>query len=85
MDTGGRPSELLALKISDLQIKTSSSTGKKYTEFWIGGKVGSKMKKAIPRIAECMKSMCMSWEIEGNRELLIARGIVDREETISSA
>lgn len=35
-DTGGRPSELLALKISDIQIKTSSSTGKKYAEFWIG-------------------------------------------------
>lgn len=47
-DTGGRPSELLALKISDLQIKTSPSTGKKYAEFWIGDKLGGKSKKARP-------------------------------------
>jgi integrase len=48
LETGGRPGELLALKISNLQFKTSSSTGKKYCEFWIGDKVGSKMKKARP-------------------------------------
>jgi integrase len=47
-ETGGRPGELLALKISDLQIKTSPSTGKKYAEFWIGDKVGGKMKKPRP-------------------------------------
>jgi hypothetical protein len=47
-DTGGRPSELLALKISDLKIQTSPSTGKKYAEFWIGDKVGGKMRKARP-------------------------------------
>jgi integrase len=45
-DTGGRPSELLALKISDLQIKTSPTTGKKYAEFWIG-RTG-KMNKGRP-------------------------------------
>lgn len=48
MDTGGRPGELLALKISDLQIKTSPSTGKRYAEFTIGDKVGGKMKKPRP-------------------------------------
>jgi integrase len=48
LETGGRPSELLALKISDLQIKTSPSTGKKYAEFTIGDKVGGKMKKSRP-------------------------------------
>ena len=48
MDTGGRPSVLLALKISDLHTKTSSSTGKKYVEFWIGDKVCGKMRKARP-------------------------------------
>ena len=47
-DAGGRPSELLALKISDLKIQTSPSTGKKYAEFWIGDKVGGKMRKARP-------------------------------------
>jgi integrase len=36
LETGGRPSELLQLKIKDIQIKTSPSTGKKYAEFWIG-------------------------------------------------
>jgi integrase len=48
METGGRPGELLALKISDLKIKTSASTGKKYAEFTIGDKVGGKMKKSRP-------------------------------------
>lgn len=48
MDTGGRPGELLALKISDLQIKTSPSTGKRYAEFTIGDKVGGKSKKPRP-------------------------------------
>jgi integrase len=48
METGGRPGELLALKISDLQIKTSPSTGKRYAEFSIGDKVGGKMKKPRP-------------------------------------
>ena len=47
-DTGARPSELLALKISDLQIKVSPSTGKKYAEFTIGDKLGGKMKKPRP-------------------------------------
>jgi Phage integrase family len=47
-DTGGIPSELLALKISDLKIQTSPSTDKKYAEFWIGDKVGGKMRKARP-------------------------------------
>lgn len=45
-ETGGRPSELLDLKISDLQFKVSPSTGKRYCEFWIG-RTG-KMKKGRP-------------------------------------
>jgi integrase len=48
METGGRPGELLALKISDLKIRTSPSTGKTYAEFTIGDKVGGKMKKPRP-------------------------------------
>jgi integrase len=46
IETGGRPSELLALKIKDIQIKISPSTGKKYAEFWIGQY--GKSKKARP-------------------------------------
>jgi len=45
-ETGGRPGELLALKINDLKIQTSPSTGKKYAELWIG-RTG-KMKKGRP-------------------------------------
>jgi integrase len=47
-DTGARPSELLALKISDLQLQTSPSTGKRYAQFTIGDKLGGKMKKPRP-------------------------------------
>jgi integrase len=47
LETGGRPSELLALKISDLHIRVSSK-GKKYAEFAIGDKVGGKMRKPRP-------------------------------------
>ena len=47
-DTGGRPGELLDLKISDLQIRTSPSTGKKYAEFTIGNRGGGKMKRPRP-------------------------------------
>ena len=47
-DTGARPSELLALRINDLQIQTSPSTGKRYAEFTIGDKLGGKMKKPRP-------------------------------------
>jgi integrase len=53
LETGGRPGELLELKISDLKIITSSSTGKKYAEFWIGRT--SKMKEGRPvSIAEAI-------------------------------
>jgi integrase len=45
-DTGRRPSKLLQLKISDVEIKVSPSTGKKYAEFWICHE--GKMKKARP-------------------------------------
>jgi integrase len=47
-DTWARHSELLALKISDLQIQTSPSTGKRYAEFTIDDKVGGKMKNPLP-------------------------------------
>jgi integrase len=47
MDTGGRPGELLDLKISDLKIKTSAK-GIGYAEFTIGDRVGGKMKKPRP-------------------------------------
>jgi integrase len=47
LETGGRPSEILALKISDLHIRVSNK-GKKYAEFTIGDKVGGKMRK--PRL-----------------------------------
>jgi hypothetical protein len=36
LETGARPSELLALRIRDIEIKTSASTGKKYAEFQVG-------------------------------------------------
>jgi integrase len=45
-DVGGRPSELLALKISDIKFKVSSTSGKKYAEFRIGDKINGKMKQA---------------------------------------
>jgi integrase len=45
-DTGGRPGELLQLKISDVEIKVSPSTAKKYAEFWIGRE--GKMKRGRP-------------------------------------
>ena len=45
-ECGGRPSELLDLKISDVEVKVSPSTGKRYAEFWIG-RTG-KMKKGRP-------------------------------------
>ena len=47
-DTGARPGELLDLKMSDLKIETSVSTGKKYAEFTIGDRVGGKTKKPRP-------------------------------------
>jgi integrase len=47
MDTGGRPGELLDLKISDLKIQ-SSSKGVGYAEFMIGDRSGGKMKKPRP-------------------------------------
>jgi integrase len=47
MDTGGRPGELLDLKISDLKTQTSAN-GIGYAEFMIGGRGGSKMKKPRP-------------------------------------
>jgi integrase len=46
IETGGRPSELLQLKIRDIQVKTSRSSGKRFAEFWIG-RYG-KSKKARP-------------------------------------
>jgi integrase len=46
LETGGRPGELLQVKMKDIQIKTSPSTGKKYAEFWIGQY--GKSKKARP-------------------------------------
>ncbi len=45
-DTGARPGEILDLKISDLKIKVSPTTGKKFAEFWIGR--SGKMKKGRP-------------------------------------
>jgi integrase len=48
LETGGRPSELLQLKIGDLKLKTSPTTGKQYAEFTIGDKIGGKMKKSRP-------------------------------------
>jgi len=46
LECGFRPSEGLALKIGDIHFKQSSSTGKKYAEFWIGGY--GKMRKPRP-------------------------------------
>jgi integrase len=37
-DVGGRPSELLALKLGDIKVETAASTGKKVCQFWIGEK-----------------------------------------------
>ena len=37
-DVGGRPSELLALKLGDIKVETVPSTGKKVCQFWIGQK-----------------------------------------------
>ena len=46
-DVGGRPSELLALKINDVKFKQFSN-GKKCAEFWIGDKIHGKMKQIRP-------------------------------------
>jgi hypothetical protein len=46
MDVGGRPGELLQLKLGDIKVETVPSTGKKVCQFTIGDKVGGKMKKA---------------------------------------
>jgi integrase len=37
-DVGGRPGELLALKLGDIKIETVPSTGKQICQFWIGKK-----------------------------------------------
>jgi hypothetical protein len=47
-DVGGRPGELLALKLGDIKIETVPSTGKKRCEFSIGDKLGGKMKRRRP-------------------------------------
>src|SRR5215203_7733 len=46
-DVGGRPSELLEVKITDIKFKVSQN-GKKYAEFWIGDKINGKMKQVRP-------------------------------------
>ena len=47
LETGGRPGELLELKIRDVtQIITAPKTGKRYCEFWIGRK--GKTRKGRP-------------------------------------
>jgi len=43
-EVGGRPGELLQLKLGDIKIEYIPSTGKQVCEFWIGDKVGGKMK-----------------------------------------
>jgi integrase len=37
-DVGGRPGELLQLKLGDIKVDTVLSTGKKVCQFWIGEK-----------------------------------------------
>ena len=67
LETGGRPSELLAVKIKDMEIKTSPSTGKKYAEFWIG-RYGKSRKARPATISDALPFFNVWTHVHPNRD-----------------